>query len=514
MNTKLFENGILAAIREEYGSLSDTDSYKYSHPSQFPKGTKKMVSYIESRGGKYSEVVWAGIQAIIVDQLLKPVERKHIKNLLAFVEAHMMGNTDPGLELAFNTVVDEYNGKLPIRIRAAKEGLVIPVKNVLAVVETTVEDERIFPLTSYVEALLLRVWSPTTVATESYEIKKLVYKYLKFTADDPDAEIDLKLHDFGSRGVSSPLTAALAGFGHLISFKGSDNTIANFLAKMVYQSDTAVDDFTDVPSVSIPASEHSTTTSHGLDNEIQIVEQMFDAYAKPGAYFATVIDSRDFIRFIREIAPKFKQRLIDSGATWVFRPDSGDPVKVPVKVVEELDKIFGHTVNSKGYKVLNNVRVIQGDGIAHEEVEEILATLTSPMLKWSATNINFGMGGGLLQKNDRDTQKFAMKCCAILNDGTWVDVYKDPAIYDPDTWVVDETKSSFKKSKMGRLELLYNTQTHSYQTVTAEDLDSFEGKFGWEHALETVYEDGELVRIMTLEELRKNLCIGTRSHQQ
>jgi len=514
MNTKLFENGILAAIREEYGSLSDTDSYKYSHPSQFPKGTKKMVSYIESRGGKYSEVVWAGIQAIIVDQLLKPVERKHIKNLLAFVEAHMMGNTDPGLELAFNTVVDEYNGKLPIRIRAAKEGLVIPVKNVLAVVETTVEDERIFPLTSYVEALLLRVWSPTTVATESYEIKKLVYKYLKFTADDPDAEIDLKLHDFGSRGVSSPLTAALAGFGHLISFKGSDNTIANFLAKMVYQSDTAVDDFTDVPSVSIPASEHNTTTSHGLDNEIQIVEQMFDAYAKPGAYFATVIDSRDFIRFIREIAPKFKQRLIDSGATWVFRPDSGDPVKVPVKVVEELDKIFGHTVNSKGYKVLNNVRVIQGDGIAHEEVEEILATLTSPMLKWSATNINFGMGGGLLQKNDRDTQKFAMKCCAILNDGTWVDVYKDPAIYDPDTWVVDETKSSFKKSKMGRLELLYNTQTHSYQTVTAEDLDSFEGKFGWEHALETVYEDGELVRIMTLEELRKNLCIGTRSHQQ
>ena len=133
MNTELFKNGILAAIREEYGSLSDTDSYKYTHPAQFPKGTKKMVSYIESRGGKYSETVWVGVQAIVVDQLLKPVERKHIKNLLAFVEAHLMGNTDPGLELAFETVVDEYNGKLPIRIRAAKEGLVIPVKNVLAV---------------------------------------------------------------------------------------------------------------------------------------------------------------------------------------------------------------------------------------------------------------------------------------------------------------------------------------------------------------------------------------------
>lgn len=511
MNTKLFENGILSAIREVYGSLSDTDSYKYTHPAQFPKGTKKMVSYI----GKYDEVVWAGLQAIIVDQLLKPIERKHIKSLLKFVEAHLMGNTDPGLELAFNTVVDEYDGKLPIRIRAAKEGLVIPTKNVLAVVETTVEDERIFPLTSYVEALLLRVWSPTTVATESYEIKKLIFKYLKHTADDPSAEIDLKLHDFGSRGASSSLTAALAGFGHLVSFKGSDNTIANLLAKMVYQSDTDFDDFSNVPSVSIPASEHSTTTSHGLDNEIQIVEQMFDAYAKPGAYFATVIDSRDFIRFIREIAPKFKQRLIDSGATWVFRPDSGDPVKTPVKVVEELDKVFGHSVNSKGYKVLNNVRVIQGDGIAHQEVKEILEMLTSPVLKWSATNINFGMGGGLLQKNNRDTQKFAMKCCAILNNGTWVDVYKDPAIYNPFTWEVDNTKSSFKKSKMGRLELLYNTQTHSYQTVTAEDLESFDGKYGWEQALETVYDSGELIRVMSLDEIRNNLCIGTtRDHQQ
>ena len=135
MNTKLFENGVLAAIREVYGPLSDTDSYKYTHPAQFPKGTKKMVSYIESRGGKYDSVVWTGLQAIIVDQLLKPIKANDIKRLLAFVEAHLMGNTDPGLELAFETVVNEYDGKLPIRIRAAKEGLVIPVKNVLAVVQ-------------------------------------------------------------------------------------------------------------------------------------------------------------------------------------------------------------------------------------------------------------------------------------------------------------------------------------------------------------------------------------------
>jgi nicotinamide phosphoribosyltransferase len=46
--------------------------------------------------------------------------------------------------------------------------------------------------------------------------------------------------------------------------------------------------------------------------------------------------------------------------------------------------------------------------------------------KISIDNIAFGMGGGLLQKCDRDTYGWAMKCSAARVNGEWRDVYKDP----------------------------------------------------------------------------------------
>jgi hypothetical protein len=46
--------------------------------------------------------------------------------------------------------------------------------------------------------------------------------------------------------------------------------------------------------------------------------------------------------------------------------------------------------------------------------------------KFSIDNIAFGMGGGLLQKVDRDTLGWAMKCSAARVNGVWRDVWKDP----------------------------------------------------------------------------------------
>jgi nicotinamide phosphoribosyltransferase len=226
---------------------------------------------------------------------------------------------------------------------------------------------------------------------------------------------------------------------------------------------------------------------------------MFDAYAKPGAIFATVIDSFNWVEFIREIAPQFKQRLIDSGSTWVFRPDSGDPIETPIQVVRELDKVFGHTVNKKGFKVLNNVRVIQGDGITEVEVKEILRILLSE--GYSATNIAFGMGGGLLRKHDRDTLKFSMKCCAMKRNGFWFDVYKDPATYDKDWNKLDV--ASFKKSIAGRLLTIYRDADESWMTIREDEMPRWIPE-GYRNMMEVVYENGQLKRDMTFAQVRKN----------
>lgn len=480
---------IINKIRETYGVVGDTDSYKFSHPTQYVEGADRLMSYIESRGGEYDEVVFFGLQLLLKEYFLTKLTHEQVDNLIKFQQSHFFGTEIPELEVALRAVVDDYDGYIPLRIKAVQEGKVIPTKNVLVTVESTVADERIVALTTYMETLLMRLWAPTTVATTSYHIKKIIYDGLLASADDADAEIGFKLHDFGSRGVSSMEAAAFNGAAHLVNFLGSDTTVGIMAANIGYHEEMA--------GFSIPATEHSTTTSHGRHGEEDLVERMFEKFAKPDAIFATVADSYDILHFVEKIAPRFKARLKASGATWVIRPDSGDPVETPVEMVRRLARIFGFTYNRKGFKVLDSVRVIQGDGIDINDVRAIVDLLIKE--GYSISNIAFGMGGGLLQKNNRDTLKFAMKACAVHVDGGWKDVYKDPTIYDATTW--EPARSSFKKSKAGRLELVYNGT--EYRTVRVEEVPAYEAD-GYVPQLELVYDNGRLVRDMTFAEVRAN----------
>src|SRR5688572_7269765 len=167
---------------------------------------------------------------------------------------------------------------------------------------------------------------------------------------------------------------------------------------------------------------------------------------------AVVSDSYDVFHAIREHWGRtLKDDVIRSGATLVVRPDSGDPVNVVHQCLTLLDEAFGHRVNGKGYKVLNHVRVIQGDGIDPNSMRAILERATSA--GYATDNLAFGMGGALLQQLNRDTQKFALKCSAARIDGRWIDVYKDP--------VTDKGK----QSKRGRMTLLRHRELGTFQTV-------------------------------------------------
>ena len=483
---------VLNKIRETYGVAGDTDSYKFSHPAQYEAGVDRLMRQIFSRGSdQFDEVQFFGLQLIIKEYLLTKLTHEQVDRLIDFQKSHLFGVEIPKLEIALRAVVDDYDGYMPLRIRAIPEGTVLPTKQLLATVESAVADERIIALTTYMETMLMRLWSPTTVATTSYHIKKIIYDGLLKSADDADAEIGFKLHDFGARGVSGMETAAFAGAAHLVNFLGSDTTVGIMAANIGYNEEMA--------GFSIPATEHSTTTSFGRDGEEEFLNQVFDNFAKEGAIFATVADSYDIMNFVEKIAPKFKDRLRESGATWVIRPDSGDPVETPIELVRRLSRIFGFTYNGKGYKVLDGVRVIQGDGIDIDDVRAIVDGLLAE--GFSISNIAFGMGGGLLQKNNRDTLKFAMKACAKHKNGVWEDVYKDPTIYDATTW--EPIRSSFKKSMAGRLELMYNESLNEYKTVRVEEVADYEAH-GYKAMLETVYESGKLIRDMTFAEVREN----------
>ena len=164
---------------------------------------------------------------------------------------------------------------------------------------------------------------------------------------------------------------------------------------------------------------------------------------------------------------ELRQQVVDSGATVVIRPDSGDPIIVCTQLVRILGDKFGYTTNAKGFKVLNNVRLIQGDGVNEHTIRMILGGFQA--YGWSADNIAFGMGGALLQQLDRDTQKFAMKCSSAQVNGEWIDVQKDP--------ITD----SGKKSKAGRVQLWTNSGGEFASGVTAPTGWTDKGKIGRAH---------------------------------
>lgn len=489
---RVSQKGIFEQIAELFGVTGDTDSYKFTHQPLYPKDSTNGQSYVSSRGGPFNKLCWVGLQMIIKDSLLKQLTFNQVANLVEFGKEHFGdGEYMVHIERAFKKVVNEHSGWLPLRICAIPEGMMVPSHIALATVELTVDDHDLVTLPSYFEALLQRVWDCTTVATKSWHMRQDIYAALKKTCPTPDAFINYMLHDFGSRACGAGQEAAYATTGHLVPFRGSDTTIGIMAANLAYHIKMA--------GFNIPASEHSTTTSHGVGNEIQLVEQMFEFFAKPSKLFSTVIDSENWVRFIREIAPKFKERLIESGATWVFRPDSGDPVTTPLQVIRELDKVFGHTVNSLGFKVLNNVKCIQGDGISYIEVREILAALIAG--GWCVSNIVFGMGGGLLRKHDRDLIKFSMKGCSIKRNGYWFDSYKNPAVFDEDWNVLDV--ASFKKSQAGHLITIYRDQDESWKTIRDTDMHLYIPE-GYRNVMEVVFENGYLMRDMTFDEVRKN----------
>jgi nicotinamide phosphoribosyltransferase len=446
--------------------ILDTDSYKASHWPQYPPGTSSMFSYLESRGGKYQQTLFFGLQIALKEYLSTPITVEMVEEAAQFFEAH----GEPFNKEGWMYIAKDLKGKLPVRICAVPEGLVVPTHNILMSVEST--DPKCFWVVSWLETLLMRVWYPITVATQSFHIKKLIRSYLEKSSDDPNAEINFKLHDFGSRGVSSRESAGIGGAAHLVNFMGSDTVVGVAFANHYYKHPMS--------GFSIPAAEHSTITMWGKEGEADAYANMIKQYAKPGSLVAVVSDSYDLYNAVENIwGKKLKDQVIESGATIVIRPDSGHPATVVLKTLELLDKQFGSSYNKKMFKVLNNVRVIQGDGINEESIREILETITKA--GYSATNVAFGMGGALLQQVNRDTQKFAFKCSQATVNGKSIDVFKDP--------VTDHGK----RSKRGKMQLVY----HAGKFETAPGIDNFA------NVMKVVYENGVITKEYDLNQVRK-----------
>ncbi|SDD40787.1 nicotinamide phosphoribosyltransferase [Mucilaginibacter pineti] len=458
------------------------DAYKYAHHKFYYPGTTQIYSYLESRGGMFDETIFFGLQYFLKEYLQGPAfTQQDLDEADGFLQ-QVFGRDDVFDKLKFQYILDKYNGHLPVKIKAIAEGTAVPTSNVLMTIENT--DPECCWLTNFLETLLMQVWYPCTVATLSNQIRKVITQFYNATATEgAEAGIDFILNDFGFRGVSSVESAKIGGAAHLINFSGSDNLAGSGMAINYYNAQK-------VYGQSIPATEHSICTLLGREGELEIFKHVLRSF--PNGTIACVSDSFNIFKACKEYwGDELRNEILNRKGTLVIRPDSGDPIMTLLEIFKILFETFGFTTNSKGYKVLpQQVRVIQGDGVNYTEIINIYNALKANGI--SAENLVLGMGGALLQKVDRDTQKFALKCSSAIINGREVAVEKSPTEMDAQGNIIP----SFKKSKSGRLKLVKINGI--FKTVNEQE------HLGLADELHTVFQNGELVNTITFEQVKAN----------
>ncbi len=456
-------------MTDEFNIIELSDSYKVSQYCILPDDTQSVYSYLESRGGQHPATGFFSLQYMLKKYMAGQVvtSRKLASSKSLFLQ-HFGNNIIN--EAGWQYIIDRHNGNLPVEIKAVPEGTIVPTHNVLMTVENT--DPKCAWLTNYLETILVQQWAPATVQGNSYFCKQRLLEYLEKTGTPGD--IHFKLHDFGFRGVSSIETAKLLGSAHLLNFMGTDTLIALRFLIDHYKADGAV-------GFSIPATEHSLMTIRGEDGELMQMARLLEKY--PTGLVACVSDSYDIMRAVTNYWPSLRDKIMGRDGVLVVRPDSGNPVEILRDVILALMDSFGYEKNEKGYKVLDShIRTIQGDGINYDSQGEILEEVTNSRNLISVDNFAFGSGGGLLQAFDRDSQRFAFKCCATQYGDTWYDVWKDP--------ITDHGKVS----KRGRLKLIKENST--FKTVRQEESGT--------DILQTVFKNGVLYNELTLDQCRVN----------
>jgi nicotinamide phosphoribosyltransferase len=402
--------------------ILDVDSYKFGHSKLYPPGTTGMFAYIESRSSD-TTIVPFGLQMWIKKTLLTPITESDVNEAIDFCAAR----GEPFDRTPWDHIITTYGGYLPITIRAIPEGTKTKSLTPLVTIECT--DPVVFFIVSYFETTIQRgVWYPTTIASRDFKNYTLLKSFYDKGSDKPFM-LPFALHDFAGRGVSSEETAQIGGAAHMVYFQGSD-TVSGVRAANKYYN-------IPMSGFSVVATEHSVQCAYGPENQEDYIRTVLNTYAKPGAIISLVLDGYDIFREATLLGTVFKQQIIDTDTKVVYRPDSGNPMDIIPQLLKMQEQHFGITINSKGYKQINNVGIIWGDGINFESMSQVSSLVDS--LGYAPESVIYGSGGALLQKVDRDVYKFAQKTSALLINGVWVDTYKDP-VTDPG-----------KKSKAGRV---------------------------------------------------------------
>lgn len=509
--------------------LLATDSYKVSHKGFMVDGTTKIYSNLTPRSLKRlpksslfdGKIVVFGV-AMMAQELdywwkthfFSCDKSTAIDNAARILKAYINHTDNSHFEQLYDL------GYLPIEIKSLPEGALVNERVPVFTFYNTHPD--FAWLTNYLETFLsAEVWKPMTVATIARQYRMLANHWaLKTTGSTEGTEF--QVHDFSYRGMSNSLDAARCGASFLLSTNGTDNIPALCAVEQYYN--TPIDSA--FIATSVPASEHSLACTG-----IEVLGEL-ETYRKwvtqdyPSGIVSIVSDTFDFFRVVTEYASALKEDILNRTpdalglAKVVFRPDSGDPVKIlsgytadevkplaqPTEdaayevladgrliseaekkgAVECLAEIFGTTLSPTGFKKLHErVGLIYGDSITLERAEQILSRLADK--GFASTSVVLGVGSFTCQYLTRDTLGIAIKATAAEVEGKIVPLSKAP-----------KTDSGEKHSARGLLKVI--SDNGEYKLV--ENVSPAEEQTG---ELHSIFKNGVLTLNESFEAIRNRL---------
>ena len=479
------------------------DFYKACHSDMLPKGITKSVSYFTprmSRINRWKEVVMFGLQGFIKTYLIDYFNEEFFNQSKEEVikEYKRVLNASLGKNSYSSKKISDLHdlGYLPIEIISVKEGTKVPMHIPMFGITNTHDGFAWLPqaLESLISA---EMWHPMISATVGVTYRDIVNKYYEISCDNNISKAKA-LGDFSFRGQECLQSAIKSSAGWSLSFLNSATVPTIPYLEQNYNCDC------DKEPVLYGAvsTEHSVMCSNYAvdgDEETLIKRLLTEIY--PNTSFSAVLDSYDYWRIVKEVLPKLKEEILNHNGCFLVRGDSGNCVEVVTQTVFELWKIFGGTINSKGFKVLNpHVKAIYGDSITVQRCEEIYKILIEN--GFACNNVVLGVGSfsmqaieedGQLKPFTRDTFSSCIKATYCEISGEQYPIFKNPK------------DGGFKKSQKGCCIVYKDGETGE---LKYKDGQSWNGQKVCYNELKTIFKDGKLIREQNLQEIRQLLNNG------
>lgn len=502
--------------------MLNIDFYKATHAKMYPADLSKIVSYLTPRGSRIKgeeKLIMFGLQAFIKEFMIEAFDRDFFGKPFEAV-------TEEYFRIIDNTLGPQaYNkemirnlhrlGYLPIEVSALPEGTIVPVKVPMIQLTNTHPD---FPwIVEYIESVLsAEMWHGMISANVGYMYRQIVNKYYDISTED-DVPRAKALGDFSFRGQESLSSAVKSSAAFCLSFLNTATVPAVPYLEKYYNCDCTKEPV----AYGAVSTEHSVMCSnYAFDGDEITMFRRLLTELYPDTSFSVVSDSYDYWNVVNNILPQLKDEIMNHNGTLLIRGDSGDPVEVVTETVFRLWDIFGGTVNSKGYRVLDNhVRAIYGDSITPQRAEAIYNVLIEK--GFACNNVVLGAGsfsmqcletGNTLAPFTRDTFHIAVKAtyCEDKN-GKQIPIYKAPKNYRKINGkfiaVENSTNNEISKKSHRGMCCVYKDDNgeivcrDGYTTDTIKETADI-------NMFVPVFRDGKMLREYSLAEIRNRLHGG------